>query len=333
MSESCTICGEPTRLRSHSDFRFRECRVCGYGQLDTDGRSDYWSPQHGSLDDEEYWAAAKLNYFDSALGLLGSMTAGRRLLDLGGGLGIFTERAVEKGWDAFTLDISPAAAEQAARRLGADRSLSSIDRVQPGSFDAVTMWCVVAHTRDPGALIHAAQRALKPGGVIWITTPNFSFQKPYAAVRKRLGRRLDFEREDHVGHFSPRAVRRLLANGGFIDVEFHFCGITETCVAARSQSRMLVEGKRLWNRLATLLLKLDANVMSELQVTGVKNPARELAGAASANDGRERQCEEPEIATQGEVLDVVALDGESFRERERATAEDLHRSREAGLHL
>lgn len=307
--------------------------MCGYGQLDTDGRSDYWSPQHGSLDDEEYWAAAKLNYFDSALDLLGSMTTGRRLLDLGGGLGIFTERAVEKGWDAFTLDISPAAAEQAAKRVGADRSLRSVDSVQEEWFDAVTMWCVVAHTRHPATLIDTAQRALKPGGVIWITTPNFSFQKPYAAVRKRLGRRLDFEREDHVGHFSPRSMRRLLALGGFIDVEFHFCGITETCVAAKSQSRMLVEGKRLWNRLATPLLRFDANVMSELQVTGVKNPARDLAGSSSANDGRERQREEPEITAQGEILDVVALDSESLGERQRATAEDLHRPREPGLHL
>ena len=283
MSESCTICGEPTRLRSHSDFRFRECRNCGYAQLDADGRGDYWSPQHGSLDDHSYWAAARLNYFDSALDLLRSMTAGRRLLDLGGGLGIFTERAIEKGWDAFTLDVSPAAVERAAERVGSDRSLTEIDKAQRGSFDAVTMWCVVAHTRDPASLVDAARTALAPGGVIWITTPNFSFQKPYAAVRKRFGNTLNFEREDHVGHFTPHALRRLLARDGFTDVKFHFRGITETCLAAESHSRVLVEGKRLWNRLATSLLRLDVNVMSELQVTGLRS--------LPADDGCDRQRE------------------------------------------
>jgi 2-polyprenyl-3-methyl-5-hydroxy-6-metoxy-1,4-benzoquinol methylase len=222
-----------------------------------------------------YWTRARQNYFDSALDLLGSMTGGRRLLDLGGGVGFFTERALARGWDAVSLDVSPSVAERAAARVGADRSLTEIPDARLGSFDAMTMWCVVAHTRDPEALIRTARAALAPGGVLWVTTPNFSFQKPYAAVRKRLGRELDFGRDDHVGHFTPQALREMLLRGGFEDARFRFRGITETCVAADSQSRVLVEGKRWWNRLAAGLVRFDVNLMSELQVT-----ARRDQGAA-----------------------------------------------------
>jgi SAM-dependent methyltransferase len=199
-----------------------------------------------------------------------SMAGGSRLLDLGGGLGIFTETALEQGWDAYTLDISPAAAERAAQRVGSDRSFTEIPDTLLESFDAVAMWCVIAHTRDPASLVDLASTALRPGGVVWLTTPNFSFQKPYAAVRRRVGREVDFERDDHVGHFTSRAVRRLLMGCGFVDVQFHFRGITETCVAANSQNRALIEGKRLWNLAASPLLRVDANVTSELQVTARK---------------------------------------------------------------
>jgi SAM-dependent methyltransferase len=195
------------------------------------------------------------------------MTRGRRLLDLGGGVGFFTERALEQGWDASTLDISPRIAERAAVRVGADRSLTEVPAASQGSFDVVTMWCVVAHTRDPEHLIETARTALAPKGVLWLTTPNSSFQKPYASVRKSLRRELDFGRDDHVGHFTPEALERILSKGEFADTKFHFRGITETCVAAGSHSRPLVGGKRWWNRLASWLLRFHVNVMSELQVT------------------------------------------------------------------
>jgi hypothetical protein len=59
----------------------------------------------------------------------------------------------------------------------------------------------------------------------------------------------------------------MLSRGGFADVRFQFRGITETCVAAETQSRVLVEGKRWWNRVAAGLVRFDVNLMSELQVT------------------------------------------------------------------
>ena len=272
LQEACTICGGVTEIVSHGGFRFRECRRCGYGQLQADGRKDYWSPAHES-DDDAYWTAARQNYFDSALELLRSMTRGRRLLDVGGGLGFFAGRALEQGWDAYTLDISPTVAERAAARVGSDRSLNVVPEAWLGSFHVVTMWCVVAHTRDPESLIQTSWTALSPQGVLWVTTPNYSFQKPYASIRKHLRRELDFGREDHVGHFTPTAVGHMLSKGGFADTRFHFRGITETCVAAESERRALVEGKRWWNRLASVLLRFDLNVMSELQVTARKSTA------------------------------------------------------------
>jgi 2-polyprenyl-3-methyl-5-hydroxy-6-metoxy-1,4-benzoquinol methylase len=189
-------------VRRHAGTAFIECRSCGYGVLESvTSVVDYWTPDE---DATTYWTAAKRRYFDSALELLSGLAPGRRLLDFGGGIGYFTERALAAGWDAVSLDVSETATARAAERLGAGRAWSSLPDEEAGSFDAVTLWCVVAHTTDPGSLLAAARSALRPGGVVWATTPNFAFQKPYAGLSALAGRKLDFAAHDHVGHFSPR---------------------------------------------------------------------------------------------------------------------------------
>ena len=275
--DNCVVCGTPYVPRSYAGTAFLECVTCGHGLLaDRSRRGDYWADQSASHPDEEYWSEAKQSYFDSALDLLGRATRGRRLVDVGGGVGFFTERALARGWDAYSLDISPSVTALAARRVGAERAWSAFDDEHAGSFDAVSLWCVIAHTTEPSELARLAARALRPGGVVWLTTPNFSFQKPYAALRARLGRPLDFAADDHVGHFTASAVETLLVRAGFANVSFHFRGITEMCVVTGGYNRPLVVAKRNWNRLAFAAHRAGLpNHTSELQVTAVRRPSSE----------------------------------------------------------
>jgi hypothetical protein len=74
---------------------FVECGVCGYAQLCApEPNAEYWEP---SREDKRaghcYRIGAKQRHFDSSLVLLGDSTPGRRLLDVGGGIGYFAERA------------------------------------------------------------------------------------------------------------------------------------------------------------------------------------------------------------------------------------------------
>lgn len=269
MRVACPACEGALTSREHAGFAFVECATCGYGRL-ADGASapDYWSSTEGADAQRHYWVDAKRDYFDSALSLLRRLAPGRRLLDVGGGIGYFAERALASGWDARSLDISPTATAFAAARLGEERAWESLPEGEAGSFDAVTLWCVIAHTTEPASVLGLARRALRRDGILWLTTPNFSFQKPYARLSALAGRRLDFAAHDHVGHFSARALATLLQREGFEDVRFHFRGITETCVVASSDSPLLVGGKRLWNRFALAASRAGLpNATSELQAT------------------------------------------------------------------
>jgi len=229
---------------------------------------DYWSGTGAPDPSDDFWVAAKREYFRSALGLFENLVKGRRLLDIGGGVGFFAELALARGWDAYSLDTSPVATENAAARIGPNRAISTLDGLLPDPVDVLTFWCVIAHTRDPRELMVESSRVLRPGGIIWITTPNFDFQKPYSFSRTCFGKPIDFDAEDHVGHFTPRSLRSLLVASGFSAPIFHFCGVNETSLMGCSPSKLEVHGKRSWNCLTFTLAQLGLpNYMSELQAT------------------------------------------------------------------
>jgi hypothetical protein len=127
-----------------------------------------------------------------------------------------------------------------------------------------------------------------------VTTPNFSFQRRYAHLYRLRRTRLDFAAHDHVGHFTPAALQRLLEVEGLANVQFHFRGITETCVLAdSSRARGAIMAKRAWNHAAFAARRMKGlpTLVSELQATARLVLASE--GATAAEHGAEGQRKNP----------------------------------------
>ncbi len=106
--------------------------------------------------------------------------AGKRVLDVGCGGGLLSEAMARAGADVTALDLAADLVRVA--RLHALESGVSVDyRVQavealadeaPGSFDAVTCMEMLEHVPDPGAIISACARLLRPGGWLFVSTLN-----------------------------------------------------------------------------------------------------------------------------------------------------------------
>jgi len=136
-----------------------------------------------------------------------------RLLDVGCGAGQFLEVAVARGWNAEGTEISSSAAPfLEGRRVTVHRGELpdiSLDR----AYDAVTLFEVIEHFRRPQAYLDAARRLLRPGGRLYLTTPNFD-----GLSRRLLGGRWRVMAPEHLAYYSPRALRRALTAAGFVDV-------------------------------------------------------------------------------------------------------------------
>jgi SAM-dependent methyltransferase len=138
---------------------------------------------------------------------------GGRLLDVGCGDGAFLAQMAELGWRAQGIDPDPAAVAR-AREAGLDvtqGTLTDLDTDEhPGAYDAITLSHVVEHLHDPAGDVRRIERLLRPGGLLWIGTPNLE-----ALSLRRFGpdwRGLEPPR--HLTIFTRASLERLLRDAG-----------------------------------------------------------------------------------------------------------------------
>jgi 2-polyprenyl-3-methyl-5-hydroxy-6-metoxy-1,4-benzoquinol methylase len=140
-----------------------------------------------------------------------------RILDVGFGSGAFLEDAKGAGWNAAGVDPDPIAVAN-ARARGLEVRQGGIEAFagETQSFDAITMSHVIEHVHDPAALLRTAYSLLKPGGLLYLDTPNLD--SPGRCVFGANWPGLDPPR--HLVIFSRESLERLLADTGFKTICF-----------------------------------------------------------------------------------------------------------------
>jgi trans-aconitate methyltransferase len=109
-------------------------------------------------------AARLLSDFGEALIALVAPKPGERILDLGCGDGVLTEKLVATGARVVGIDASPAMVE-AAQRRGIDARLTrGEDLAFEAEFDAVFSNAALHWMKPPATVIQRVRRALRPGG-------------------------------------------------------------------------------------------------------------------------------------------------------------------------
>lgn len=98
-----------------------------------------------------------------------------RLLDIGCGNGDFLVRAREAGWHVTGLDFDPAAANL-VRSRGIEVYVGRLAEhpFTEASFDVVTANQVIEHVHAPVEWLRTCWRLVRPGGFLWIGTPNLN---------------------------------------------------------------------------------------------------------------------------------------------------------------
>lgn len=206
----CPACGlgwwdwtefEPTELYGQTYFQSGESGV-GYG--------DYAALEPGL----RRTARARLGRIE----LLCKRASGRdaeccglHLLDIGCGTGVFLDEAARRDWNVAGLEVSPYAGAVARRRNVRVQTTAIEDaQLSPAAYDCITLWDVIEHLRDPAGVLARASAALRPGGVLALSTGDLS-----SACAQLSGRRWHlFNLPEHLFFFSPASLRALLGLAG-----------------------------------------------------------------------------------------------------------------------
>jgi SAM-dependent methyltransferase len=141
-------------------------------------------------------------------------TPGGRLLDVGCGSGAFIAQMAALGWQAQGIDPDPAAVAR-AREAGLTVTQGTLADLDPdehaGLFDAVTLSHVIEHLYDPAGDLRRIKLLLRPGGLLWIATPNLE-----ALGHRRFGYDwVNLDPPRHLVLFTRASLERLLHDTGF----------------------------------------------------------------------------------------------------------------------
>jgi 2-polyprenyl-3-methyl-5-hydroxy-6-metoxy-1,4-benzoquinol methylase len=163
---------------------------------------------------------------------------GGRLLDVGCGNGGFLMLARQAGWQVEGLDFD-ASAVQGARSRGLEVHHGGIEMMGERSacYDVITLCHVIEHVHDPVATLCRLYALLKPGGVLWLDTPNLS---SLGALRFGPHWR-GLETPRHLVLFNSTSMKKALTKAGFHSFRRHWRGLSLFNVFAPSEA--LVRGE------------------------------------------------------------------------------------------
>ncbi|MBA3886409.1 MAG: class I SAM-dependent methyltransferase [Acidobacteria bacterium] len=242
---ACALCGarDAVRLYTKFDWGIERCRRCGLAYANPRAPEEAILARYSS---EYFWneylpaIGAPGGHVDVAfiderhapmLALIRERAPGAHsLLEVGCGAGLFLKAASRAGWEAAGLELSAEGAAFARDRLDLDVRAERAEAMSfpAGAFDVAVMFDVIEHLFDPRAVLEATRRALKPGGVLVVSTPNYD-----ALSRVALGSDWAvLSPLEHLYYFTETTLGRMLESCGFSGVTFErrFAGwgLTET---------------------------------------------------------------------------------------------------------
>jgi SAM-dependent methyltransferase len=231
----CSLCqSHMIPFLRKNGYTIFSCNTCGFAQ--TDLHSNY-----GDFIKENYEKgyfmgeprySAYVNYKEDKSLILVNMRKfmGKikkykkfgKLLDIGCAMGFFVEMAQSEGFDAYGLDPSQYAVNEAKKILGnriKEASLETADYAQK-SFDVITMFDVFEHLGDPIGDLNKICGWLKDDGIIMIVTGNRQ-----SVVAKIMKRRWTFYiPPQHLYFFDRKTMKIALKKTGLRDLEWSQIG-------------------------------------------------------------------------------------------------------------
>jgi SAM-dependent methyltransferase len=133
----------------------------------------------------------------------------RRVLDIGQGRGNFLKAMKRQGFACVGTELASFDSADSEGITTLRGEVQNLD-LEPGSFDAVTIWHVLEHVRKPREVIQTMARVLKPNGWAQIAVPYFGSTQ--AKVFGPNWFHLDLPR--HLYHFTDSALLTELKRNG-----------------------------------------------------------------------------------------------------------------------
>jgi SAM-dependent methyltransferase len=196
---------------SHRDVshgRILRCRACCFGFRQLRASDEELLQLYSKLDSGVYQAEfrGRLKTAVHHLTIVHRYLAPGRLLDVGCAFGLFLRCAADAGWTVVGVEPAKTLCDE-GRKVLAGRGELICATLQGAclplsSFDAVTLWDVLEHVRDPIQFMGACGLLLKPGGHLFVNVPDLN-----SLQARVFGARWPLLLPEHLNYFSRKSLR------------------------------------------------------------------------------------------------------------------------------
>jgi 2-polyprenyl-3-methyl-5-hydroxy-6-metoxy-1,4-benzoquinol methylase len=139
-----------------------------------------------------------------------------RLLDYGCSTGVFLGIATENGWDCEGIELNVDEARIARERGFLIQESVIGDATVGEAFDVITLWDVFEHIKDGVAFLEECRRFLRPGGMVFVQTPN---SDSLAARTLQVACNV-FDGLEHVNLYARQSLSMVCDRAGYAVEDF-----------------------------------------------------------------------------------------------------------------
>ncbi len=239
-SRSTQCYGTRTLGRPNPHGDIYACLQCGWGVTCPLPDEQELRELYSSAEENSYLhdTASRMVMFSRELDAISAEISSepQSLLDIGCSYGLLLRVAAERGLHAMGLEPSEHATDW-CRKSGLEVRRGGLEKLTPGErFDAVFLWDVLEHLRDPAKALVSVGAHMHSGGIVSIVVPDRS-----SFVARFLGEKWWSVLDLHLHYPTKRGLRNLLTKCGFtiVHVSTHPKRVTPAMLAGWLPGRFL----------------------------------------------------------------------------------------------
>lgn len=202
-----------------NDLRLVCCLRCGLVYASpTDSIEEIYN-QYAQLEDELYVAEERGRRITARIILnkISKYKGGGRLLEVGCAAGFLLDEARSLGWEVYGVEPSKWLIDFAEKKFKLKLVCGSIKNTafSPNYFDVIVLADVLEHLVNPKEELERLRGLLKPGGILYLSTPDINSFMSRILKAKWWG-----IQKGHLYYFSKRTLNNLLDVCGFKPVGY-----------------------------------------------------------------------------------------------------------------
>ena len=223
--DHCYLCGE-TRLkvleRYHQTGLVR-CQRCGFVFSKWIPTIEFLIDFYNKYPEYQHWNEITSLRYRQLMDRFEKFRQTNNLLDVGSGEGLFLDEAQKKNWNVFGTEFIDRFIDRCRERgMIMHKGKLDVNNYKPESMDIILWIEVIEHINDPVEELKKFKTLLRPGGVVYLTTPNFN-----SISRLLLKEELNLiSYPNHLAYYTPSTLKYLFEHNGFRTLKVESTGMS-----------------------------------------------------------------------------------------------------------